>query len=382
MHLENKANTKPPVWLAGYAHTKPEASKLVSLSNGIFHFEDNILIPHSLGFFTTNSLPFAYNPRAVCPQWLKFLDDLWPNDQESKDLLQEYMAYVLSGDTKQQKFLNIVGPRRSGKGTINKILVALLGQHNTVAPQMDELVDSFGLQPWLNKLLASFTDARVTGRNTGGIVSQLLRIVGGDTITVNRKNKESWNGYLPTRIMVYSNEALQLSESSNALTGRMLVLSMTNSFIGKEDVTLASRLEDELSGIFNWCLEGHKRRTARQSQRFVQPESGLDLLATMEELGNPMMTFIEDVLIFDFDQSVSKDALFACYKRWAIHKNIPVGTDMAFKRKFLAATQDRRVSSVQLRNDGSRIRGYKGIKFNEKAQKFVDSIDEFTEEIF
>lgn len=102
----------------------------------------------------------------------------------------------------------------------------------------------------------------------------------------------------------------------------------------------------------------------------------------MEELGNPMMTFIEDVLVFDLEESVSKDALFACYKRWAVHKNIPVGTDMAFKRKFLAATQDRRVSSIQLRNDGSRIRGYKGIKFNEKAQKFVDSIDEFTEEIF
>lgn len=382
VHLENKANTKPPVWLAGYAHTKPEASKLVSLMNGIFHFEENILISHSLGFFTTNSLPFSYDPKATCPLWLKFLDDLWPNDQESKDLLQEYMAYVLSGDTKQQKFLNIVGPRRSGKGTINKIMVSLLGQHNTVAPQMDELVDSFGLQPWLNKLLASFTDARLNGRNTGGIVSQLLRIVGGDTITVNRKNKESWNGYLPTRIMVYSNEALQLSESSNALTGRMLVLSMTNSFFGKEDVSLADKLEKELSGIFNWCLEGHKRRMERDSQRFIQPESGRDLLETMEELGNPMSTFIEDVLVFDTEGFVSKDALFACYKRWALHKNIPVGTDLAFKRKFLAATQDKRVSSTQLRNNTNRVRGYIGVNFNEKAQKFVDSIDEFTEEIF
>lgn len=382
VHLENKVNTKPPVWLVGYASSKPEASKLISVANGIFHFEENILIPHSLGFFTTNSLPFAYDPKATCPEWLKFLDDLWASDQESKDLLQEYMAYVLSGDTKQQKFLNVVGPRRSGKGTINKIMVSLLGQHNTVAPQMDELVDSFGLQPWLNKLLASFTDARLNGRNTGGIVSQLLRIVGGDTITVNRKNKESWNGYLPTRIMVYSNEALQLSESSNALTGRMLVLSMTNSFFGKEDVTLSSKLEAELSGIFNWCLEGHKRRMARVSERFVQPTSGKDLLETMEELGNPMGTFAEDVLIYDREAFVSKDHLFACYKRWALHKNIPVGTDMAFKRKFLASTQDKHVTSIQMRTEGDRIRGYRGVKFNEKAQKFVDSLDSFTEEIF
>ena len=382
VHLENKPNTRPPVWLAGYANDKPDASKLISLQNGIFHFEQNILIPHSLGFYTTNSLPFAYDPKADCPNWLKFLDDLWPNDDESKQLLQEYMAYVLSGDTKQQKMLNLVGPRRSGKGTINKILVALLGQHNTVAPQMDELVDSFGLQPWLNKLLASFTDARLTGRNTAGIVSQLLRIVGGDTITVNRKNKESWNGYLPTRVIIYSNEALQLSESSNALTGRMLVLSMTNSFFGKEDVTLSEKLTSELSGIFNWCLEGHKRRLARTSERFVQPKSGIELLETMEELGNPMSSFIEDVLVYDPIGHVTKDALFACYKRWAVHKNIPVGTDMAFKRKFLASTQDKHISSTQIREDNERLRVYIGVRFNEKAQKFVNSLDQFTEDIF
>jgi P4 family phage/plasmid primase-like protien len=382
VHLENKPNTRPPVWLSGYAYNKPDASKLISLENGIFHFEQNILIPHSLGFFTTNSLPFAYDPAAQCPNWLKFLDDIWPNDEESKQLLQEYMAYVLSGDTKQQKMLNLVGPRRSGKGTINKILVALLGQHNTVAPQMDELVDSFGLQPWLNKLLASFTDARLTGRNTAGIVSQLLRIVGGDTITVNRKNKEAWNGYLPTRIIIYSNEALQLSESSNALTGRMLVLSMTNSFFGKEDVTLSDKLIAELSGIFNWCLEGHKRRLSRPSERFVQPKSGIELLETMEELGNPMSSFISDVLVYDVEGHVTKDALFACYKRWSAHKNIPVGTDMAFKRKFLAATQDKHISSTQLREGNERVRVYIGVKFTEKAQKFVDSLDSFTEDIF
>lgn len=382
VHLENKANTRPPVWLAGYAQNKPDASKLISLENGIFHFEQNIQIPHSLGFFTTNSLPFAYNPTADCPHWLKFLNDLWPNDTQSQELLQEYMAYVLSGDTKQQKMLNIVGPRRSGKGTINKILVALLGQHNTVAPQMDELVDNFGLQPWLNKLLASFTDARITGRNTAGIVSQLLRIVGGDTITVNRKNKESWNGYLPTRIIIYSNEALQLSESSNALTGRMLVLSMTNSFFGKEDVTLSDKLIAELSGIFNWCLEGHRRRLARPSERFVQPKSGIELLETMEELGNPMSSFIEDVLVYDPESHVTKDALFACYKKWAVHKNIPVGTDMAFKRKFLAATQDKHVNSSQIRENNERQRVYLGVRFTDKAQKFVDTLDQFTEDIF
>ena len=380
-HLPNHANTKPPIWLEAYAQAKPDASKLISLQNGIFHLEDSLLIPHSLGFFTQNSLPFEYNQSSTCPQWLTFLKSVWDEDQESIDALQEMFGYILSGDTKQQKFFNIIGPRRSGKGTINKILVALLGQHNTVAPQLEELCDTFGLQPWLGKLLASFTDARAPERNRSAVVSQLLRIVGGDTITINRKNKESWNGYLPTRIVVYSNEVLQLTENSNALTGRMVVLKMTRSFYNNEDTELAHKLEQELSGIFNWAMEGLKRRLARGGH-FIQPQTGIELLDLMSELGNPIGSFVEDALSFDPEGKVSKDEVFACYKHWALKKSIVPGTELAFKRRFLAATQEHRIESALDRTDGARTHVYRGIRLNEKAQKYVDSIQTFDESIF
>ena len=280
VHLPNHAHTKPPIWLESYRANKPDASKLISLKNGLFHLEDQTLLPHSLGLYTQNSLPFEYDQQAQCPTWHQFLESIWGDDQESIDCLQEMFGYILSGDTRQQKFFNIIGPRRSGKGTINKVLVALLGQHNTVAPELGELCDTFGLQPWLGKLLASFTDARAPERNRSAVVSQLLRIVGGDTITVNRKNKEAWNGYLPTRIVIYSNEVLQLTENSNALTGRMVVLKMTRSFFDKEDADLAHKLEKELSGIFNWAMDGLKRRIARGGH-FLQPQSGKELLKLM-----------------------------------------------------------------------------------------------------
>jgi putative DNA primase/helicase len=381
VHLANHPNTKPPIWLEDYARTKPAASKLVSVKNGIFHLEDSILIPHSLGFFTQNSLPFEYNPDAVCPVWIGFLQSVWPDDQESIETLQEMFGYILSGDTKQQKFFNIIGPRRSGKGTINKVLVSLLGQHNTVAPELGELCDTFGLQPWLGKLLASFTDARAPERNRSAVVSQLLRIVGGDTITVNRKNKEAWNGYLPTRLVMYSNEVLQLTENSNALTGRMVVLKMTRSFFNKEDTELAHKLEAELGGIFNWAMEGLKRRIARGG-RFLQPTSGKEYLDLMAELGNPMGTFVEDALEFDATSMARKEDVFACYKRWALHKSMSPGTEQAFKRRFLAATQEQFVRSDKVQIEGQRQQVYMGVRINDKAQKFLDSIETFDEGAF
>ena len=381
VHLANHPNTKPPIWLEDYAQTKPLASKLVSLTNGLFHLEDSILIPHSLGFFTQNSLPFAYDQLAVCPTWDTFLKSVWSDDQESIDTLQEMFGYILSGDTRQQKFFNIIGPRRSGKGTINKVLVALLGQHNTVAPELGELCDTFGLQPWLGKLLASFTDARAPERNRSAVVSQLLRIVGGDTITVNRKNKEAWNGYLPTRLVIYSNEVLQLTENSNALTGRMIVLKMTRSFFNKEDTELAHKLEQELGGIFNWAMEGLKRRIARGGH-FVQPHSGKEYLDLMAELGNPMGSFAADALEFDPLLYVKKEDVFACWKHWALKKSMSPGTEQAFKRRFLAATQEQFVRSEQTQIDGQRTQVYHGVKLNGKAQKYLESIESFDEGVF
>jgi P4 family phage/plasmid primase-like protien len=381
VHLPNHPNTKPPIWLEDYSHAKPAASKLVSLKNGIFHLEDSILIPHSLGFFTQNSLPFEYNQTAASPTWDGFLRSVWGDDQESIDTLQEMFGYILSGDTRQQKFFNIIGPRRSGKGTINKVLVALLGQHNTVAPELGELCDTFGLQPWLGKLLASFTDARAPERNRSAVVSQLLRIVGGDTITVNRKNKEAWNGYLPTRLVIYSNEVLQLTENSNALTGRMIVLKMSKSFFNKEDTDLSHKLEQELGGIFNWAMEGLKRRIARGGH-FMQPHSGKEYLDLMAELGNPIGSFSEDALEFSPDYMVSKEEVFACYKHWALKKSMPPGTEQAFKRRFLAATQEQLVRSEQVRDNGDRQQVYMGVRLNAKAQKYVDSIETFDEGVF
>ena len=380
-HLANHPNTKPPIWLEDYAINKPEASQLISLKNGLFHLENSALLPHSLGFFTQNALPFEYNPQAQCPQWEKFLADLWGHDQESIDCLQEMFGYIISGDTRQQKFFNLIGPRRSGKGTINKVLVSLLGQHNTVAPQMEELCDTFGLQPWLGKLLASFTDARAPERNRSAVVSQLLRISGGDTVTVNRKNKEAWNGYLPTRIVIYSNEALQLTENSNALTGRMVVFKMVNQFYDKEDANLATKLDKELSGIFNWAMEGLARRLARGGH-FLQPTSGREYLELMQEIGNPMSSFAEDALEFDPTAYVLKDDVFRCYKHWAVNKNIPVGTELAFKRRFLASTQEHKLTADLIRDGGDRQHIYRGVRLNAKAQKYIESIGSFDAEIF
>ena len=158
---------------------------------------------------------------------------------------------------------------------------------------------------------------------------------------------------------------------------------MSNSFYGKEDTQLADRLAKELPGIFNWSIEGQQRRMARDGQRFKQPSSGRELLELMEELGNPIGSFVTDALEYDLEGFAQKDDVFACWRRWSTAKNIPPGNDLTFKRRFLAATQDHRVVAERARVDGELCNIYRGVKLNAKAQKYIDGISQFEkEEIF
>ena len=59
------------------------ARDVVSLSNGLFHLPSKRLLPHTPMFFTLNALPYAYLPETSCPQWIAFLDGLWPTGRAS-----------------------------------------------------------------------------------------------------------------------------------------------------------------------------------------------------------------------------------------------------------------------------------------------------------
>ena len=110
------------------------------------------------------------------------------------------MGYALGPDTSQQKIMLLVGPRRTGKGTIADILTALVGPSGVAGPTMSSLGQNFGLAPLIGKKLAIIGDARIGGRTDQAVVvERLLSISGEDTHTIDRKLKEPWTGRLRAR---------------------------------------------------------------------------------------------------------------------------------------------------------------------------------------
>ena len=165
---------------------------------------------------------------------------------------------------------------------------------NTVAPTLAGLGTNFGLAPLIGKRVAIISDARLGGRaDQHAIAERLLSITGEDAITVDRKFRDAWTGRLQTRFLILSNELPRLADASGALAARFIVLVLTNSFYGREDLGLSDRLLTELPGILNWSYCGMAVGSAERGH-FVQPRSALDAVQQLEDLGSPIGAFLRE----------------------------------------------------------------------------------------
>jgi hypothetical protein len=80
-----------------------------------------------------------------------------------------------------------LGPTRSGKGTIGRMLTALISNGHVTGPTLASVGTNFGHRSLLGKPLAIISDARLGNNPTNIVVEQLLSITGEDMLTVDRK---------------------------------------------------------------------------------------------------------------------------------------------------------------------------------------------------
>jgi putative DNA primase/helicase len=354
----------PPAWLGG-AGPFP-SDELLACRNGLVHLPTltaglaDYHLPPTPRFFTFTALDYDFSLEATPPTlWLDFLAQLWPDDPASIGALQEWFGYLLLPDTRHQKILMLVGPKRSGKGTIARVLRALVGPANVAGPTLASFGQNFGLWPLLNKSVAVISDARLSGRSDAAVVTErLLSISGEDAITVDRKYLTPITTKLNARLVILTNELPRLNDSSGALAGRLILLRLIRSWYGQEDHVLTDRLLTELPGILLWAIEGWRR--LRERGRFVQPESGQQLVADMEDITSPVGAFVRECCWVGPEHEVEIQRLFSRWEQWCDAKGRKEhGSEQMFGRDLRAAVPG--VDTRQSRRDGQRVRVYAAI---------------------
>ncbi len=215
-----------------------EPLNILPACNGLVDLDTLAIRAHTPRFFSPLVLDYDFSLTPPRPtRFEAFLREIWPDDPESIRELMKWFGYLITPDTRQQKILLLIGPLRSGKGTLLRVLRHMLGERNVVSPSLASLGSNFGLWPLVDKTAAFITDARVSWSTSdrSAIVERLLNISGEDDVTVDRKYLQPVTLKLMTRLVVATNEMPNFRDQSGALARRFVPLVFTRSWLGKED---------------------------------------------------------------------------------------------------------------------------------------------------
>jgi putative DNA primase/helicase len=353
-HLSNGVH--PPTWIDGA--DGPE--QIVVVKNGMLDVRTRAVLLHNPRYFSLVSVPFDFDPAAPRPErWIRFLEQLWPDDPDAIGALQEFFGYVVSGRTDLDKILLLIGPTRAGKGVIARVLGRLIGVGNVAGPTLASLGQNFGLQDLIGKPLAVISDARLGHADTHQVVERLLAISGRDTLTVDRKYRDPWTGQLPTRFVIVSNELPRFGDASGAVANRFVVLALTESWLGREDRQLEPALVAELPGVLNWSLAGLDRLAKRD--RFTEPASSVDAVLALADLVSPVAAFVRDGCVRGAHLEVACDVLYSAWKRWADDNGHRPGSIQTFGRDLRAVIPVLRTARPREDDGDRRPRRYVGV---------------------
>jgi putative DNA primase/helicase len=357
--------TDAPCWLDGR-----KTGTIIAAANGLLDTASQELYPHTPQFFNLHAVSFAYDAAAPEPtHWLAFLDSVWPPPQDTatphpaQNLLQEWFGYVLSGRTDFQKMILLCGPTRGGRGTIGRVLARLIGEASVAGLTLDDLGEPFGIEHLIGKTLAIVGDERFEGRNMNAVVSRLLMITGEDRVPVKRKYRGCQDGRMPARLMILSNGLQRLVDASAAIVGRFLVLRMTVSWLGREDIGLLDRLLGELPGILNWSLEGLRWLVA--NGKFTADPDAVETVEQMTGLASPMRNYVEEnCTVGGKELATAMKALYYDHCTWRKSNGHAVIASNTFGVALRAAFPHITTKTCR-RPDGSFFKAYVGIRLKQ-----------------
>lgn len=365
-----------PSWIFSLEDNLPDPQLIVPFQNKLLSIEHfmkhgnpyECLQDITPKFFNVSQIPFEINPdhhgHLHPVKFIAFLNDVFDGDQTSIDFLQQWIGYCLTNMTWAQKILLMIGPPRSGKGTIGRILQTMLGEENFTAPTAFSLTERFPLEGWVNKRLAIMGDARF-GDKKETVKEILLQVSGEDRVNIDRKGQRVLAGVrLPTKIMILSNEIPSIRDSGAALASRFMVLKMNKSFLGVEDTELFERdLKPEIPLIFWWALDG--LRKLMTTRRFIQPENGKDTVEQLELYQSPIKTFGEEMCVIKNGICTQKDVLYNAYCTWSNQEGMDCLGKPVFCRQILSSYHS--VKQRRLGSDGSRTQVFEGIGLKDRV---------------
>lgn len=269
---------------------------LINLKNGTFEIntEGTQIRPFNPNDFITYQLPFEYNPEAEAPIFKNYLNEVLP-DKERQNVLAEFLGFLFikhnSNRLKEEKALILYGGGANGKSVFFQVVSALLGDENTSNYSLQSLTNENGYfrAKIANKLVNYASE--INGKLESSIFKQL---VSGEPVEARLPYGEPFTLKQYAKLIFNCNDLPKEVEQTNAYFRRFLIIPFDVTIPPeKQDKNLHNKIiETELSGVFNWVLEGLNRLLVQKG--FSKCTAAEEAVADYKKQSDSVKMFIDE----------------------------------------------------------------------------------------
>jgi len=337
---------------------------LINLDNGTYDIKTKEFREHTPSDFFNYKLPIIYNPDAKINEIEQFLKDV--HYLEDILVIQELLGYFFFLEYFVHKAFMFVGEGRNGKSTEINLMTTFLGKENISSVPLQAICrDRFSSYDLYGKLANLCSDLSSDALSNTGLFKMAT---GGDYLRAEKKFEHSFK-FINTAKFVFScNIIPECKDKSFAYAKRWIVIEFPNTFEGENcDKMILKKLttEEELSGLFNWAIEGLHRLFEKQ---IFSPHRTLeDVQRFHAETQNPVFKFVEMHIERDIKAELTKDETYKQFIKFCQDMNYPTLAGNVFSIKF------KQYAPWGLEEGQSRLKGmkktWKGVKFKNVKQQ-------------
>ena len=268
-----------------------------------------------------------FNPQAKCPNFDKFIKEVFGGDGELISWIQRAFGYSLTGSVQEQVLFICYGTGANGKSTLLETISKILSDYSTnadfemfLSSQKSDVrvMEAIGELKGIRLALASEVDASKRFNE-----SLVKRLTGGDTLRGTKLQMGAFQFEPQHKLWFLCNHIPFARDGSHGFWRRIKVIPFAQQFQGSSlDSSLPDKLWAEREGILAWMIRGAvawaKELQKTNATTGLGPCKAIDQSIEEYRYDNDLSArFIEECLVRDNDSgSVGARELYIAYQRW------------------------------------------------------------------
>lgn len=234
---------------------------LIPFENGLYSIELDEMLPFTPYVFMTHRLAGLYRPKIQNHSVEKVYKKILPNDKTRQFYFEMVGFMLFSPDLKPPAIFLTYGPGQTGKSALQEAVTCAAGRSNVSTLDLAQISGTFTTAEMQDKLI------NVCGETGSGMNREISKTDGellkklsdGQTITVQRKNKDPYEITNSAKLWFVSNTLPDFGDTSSGLLRRLYIIPCRVPQNWEDQIYDKMQEPDAISWLLNKAMEGYIR---------------------------------------------------------------------------------------------------------------------------